>query len=281
MPSDRLLGFAQVDVFAETPYFGNPVAVVLDSEGVSDAAMARLARWTNLSETTFVRPPRHPEADYELRIFTPGGEIPFAGHPTLGSAHAWLEAGGRPRSSGALVQECRAGLVEVRRSGADLSFRAPALRRRGPLDDAHVHRIARGLCIDRARILAHSWVDNGPGWAAVRLASADEVLALEPDDQAMRDLMLGVVGPHPEGSPLRFEVRAFALPSGVREDPVTGSLQAGIAQWLIADGTAPRSYQAGQGARLRRRGVLTVRADGDDVWVGGRSVTCVRGTVRL
>ncbi|MFE1797195.1 PhzF family phenazine biosynthesis protein [Streptomyces sp. NPDC059517] len=272
--------FAQVDVFTEVPYLGNPVAVVLDGAGITDGDMARLARWTNLSETTFVVPPASDDADYGLRIFTPGGEIPFAGHPTLGSAHAWLEAGGTPKKPGRITQECGLGLVQVRLADDGLGFLAPALRRSGPLDDEHVERIARGLCVDRARIVGHQWVDNGPGWAAVRLASAAEVLALEPDEQHMGDLTLGVVGAHPEGSPVEFEVRAFALPQGVREDPVTGSLTAGIAQWLIGRGLAPRGFRVGQGARLGRQGVLTVQAEGQDIWVGGASVTCLRGTVR-
>ncbi|MEN3586370.1 PhzF family phenazine biosynthesis protein [Streptomyces sp. ZYX-F-203] len=277
----RARGFRQVDVFSDRPFLGNAVAVVLDGVGVSDEEMARLARWTQLSETTFVVPPSSDEADYGLRIFTPGGEIPFAGHPTLGSAHAWLEAGGAPRSPERIVQECPLGLIEVRRSAAGLRFRAPAPVRAGPLDSAHLDRIARGLGIDRERVVSHQWVDNGPGWAAVRLADAEEVLALEPDDRHMGDLMLGVVGAYPEGSPLAFEVRAFALPAGVREDPVTGSLHAGVAQWLVGTGAAPRRYDAGQGGRLGRRGVVSVEADGDDVWVGGHSVTCVRGTVEI
>lgn len=275
----RARRFAQVDVFTAVPYRGNPVAVVLDGDGIGDGDMARIARWTNLSETTFVVPPASDEADYGLRIFTPGGEIPFAGHPTLGSAHAWLEAGGTPRRPGRLTQSCGAGLVEVRTAGGGLGFRAPALRRSGPLDEAHLERIARGLRVDRARITGHQWVDNGPGWAAVRLATAAEVLALEPDDAHMGDLTLGVVGAHPDGSPEQFEVRAFALPQGVREDPVTGSLTAGLAQWLIGDGSAPRAFRVGQGARLGRQGVLTVEAVDGDIWVGGTSVTCVRGTV--
>ncbi|WP_340375325.1 PhzF family phenazine biosynthesis protein [Streptomyces sp. SS7] len=279
--SPRERPFAQVDVFSDTRYLGNPVAVVLDGDGVDERDMARLAAWTNLSETTFVVPPSSGEADYALRIFTPGGEIPFAGHPTLGTAHAWLEAGGVPRSPGTVVQECGAGLVPVRRSGTGLGFRAPRPRRTGPLDADHVDRIARALRVGRERIVAHQWVDNGPGWAAVRLASAAEVLALEPDDHHLRHLMLGVVGPHPPGAPLSFEVRAFGLPAGVREDPVTGSLHAGLAQWLIGDGTAPPAYRAGQGARLGRHGVVGVETQGEDIWVGGESVTCVRGTVHL
>lgn len=275
----RTRAFSQVDVFTDEPFLGNPVAVVLDGDGITDSDMARLANWTNLSETTFVVPPSSGEADYGLRIFTPGGEIPFAGHPTLGSAHAWLEAGGVPRSPGKIIQECPLGLIDVRRSDSGLSFRAPGLKRAGPLDSTHLDRIARGLAIGRERIVAHQWVDNGPGWAVVQLATAEGVLALEPDDRYMGDLMLGVVGAHPEGSPVAFEVRAFALPAGVREDPVTGSLHAGIAQWLIRTGAAPRRYRAGQGGRLRRQGVVTIEADDAEVWVGGRSLTCVRGTV--
>ncbi|MFJ4467373.1 PhzF family phenazine biosynthesis protein [Streptomyces sp. NPDC089424] len=278
-PSRRRRAFAQVDVFTEVPYRGNPVAVVLDGDGIRDQDMARIARWTNLSETTFVVPPPCDDADYGLRIFTPGGEIPFAGHPTLGSAHAWLEAGGTPKKPGQLTQSCGLGLVQVRLRDDGPAFLAPALRRSGPLDDAHLDRIARGLRVDRARIVGHQWVDNGPGWAAVQLASAQEVLALEPDEQHMRDLTLGVVGAYPDGSPEQFEVRAFALPQGVREDPVTGSLTAGLAQWLIGDGSAPRGFRVGQGARLGRQGVLTVEAQGQDIWVGGASVTCVRGTL--
>jgi len=274
--------FRQVDVFTDTPYLGNPVAVVLGADGVSGEQMQSFARWTNLSETTFVLPPRAAGADYLVRIFTPARELPFAGHPTLGSAHAWLQAGGTPKSGDAIVQECGIGLVDVRRSDAGLSFRAPELRRTGPVAEDHVERIASALGIARDRIVAHQWVDNGPGWAAVRLASAAEVLALEPDHAALRELMLGVVGAYPDGSELAFEVRGFAGAVGVPEDPVTGSLNAGIGQWLIGDGTASSSYRAGQGARVGRRGVITVRqAEGGEVWVGGDSVTCIRGTVTV
>lgn len=281
MVQPRSREFAQVDVFAAEPYRGNPVAVVLDGAGIPDEAMAQFAAWTNLSETTFVLPPTTPEADYRLRIFTPGAEIPFAGHPTLGSAHAWLEAGGVPNHPGLLVQECGAGLVELRHTDESAAFRAPELVRRGDLDEDHLARIARGLGIDRARIVAHHWVDNGPGWAAVLLGSAQEVLDLEPDDQHMRDLVLGVVGPYPPGSPQQFEVRAFAAPVGVKEDPVTGSLNAGLAQWLIGAGLAPADYRASQGTRVGRRGIVTVHSSGDEVWIGGRSTTCIRGAVHL
>jgi PhzF family phenazine biosynthesis protein len=273
--------FAQVDVFSQEPYLGNPVAVVLDGRDLTDASMQRFAAWTNLSETTFVLPPSSRDADYGLRIFTPAGELPFAGHPTLGSAHAWLEAGGVPRSADVVVQECPAGLITLRRSGGSLAFRAPERVRTGPLDAELVERIARGLGIDRRRVVGHQWVDNGPGWAAVQLASAEEVLALEPDDRHLADLMVGVIGAYPDDAPLRYEVRVFAAPGGIREDPVTGSFNAGVAQWLIGAGAAPSAYRAGQGARVGRQGVVSVESAGDDVWVEGASVTCIRGEVEL
>jgi PhzF family phenazine biosynthesis protein len=251
------------------------------ADGLSTDQCRALAQEFGFSETTFPGSRVLAGAEYSTRIFTPGSEIPFAGHPTLGSAHAWLAAGGRPKDDD-VVQECGLGLVTLRRSGSTLSFRAPALRRSGPLDEEHVRRITSALRIDRARIVAHQWVDNGPGWAAVRLATAGEVLALEPDDVLLRELMVGVVGPYPADSPRQFEVRAFAGPVGVPEDPVTGSLNAGIGQWLIADGTAPRAYLAGQGARVGRRGVVTVESDdAGDVWVGGSATTCITGTVEI
>jgi PhzF family phenazine biosynthesis protein len=277
----RARAFAQVDVFGAEPYLGNPVAVVLDGTDLSDDAMAAFARWTNLSETTFLLPPTTPEADYRLRIFTPGAEIPFAGHPTLGSAHAWLTSGGRPRRAGRLVQECALGLIELRWGAEAISFQAPPPVRTGPLDEDLLARIAQGLRIDRSEIVAHQWVDNGPGWAAVQLGTAAEVLALEPDDALMGDLMVGVVGAHPQGAPEQFELRAFCARIGVREDPVTGSLNAGVAQWLIGSGAAPTSYRAAQGSRVGRRGSISVRQEDGEIWVGGTSVTCITGEVRL
>jgi PhzF family phenazine biosynthesis protein len=273
--------FAQVDVFSATPYYGNPVAVVLDGDGLTDEAMQQFAAWTNLSETTFVVPPSSPDADYGLRIFTPGRELPFAGHPTLGSAHAWLEAGGAPAAADVVVQECPIGLVELRRSAEGLSFRAPQLLRDGPLDEGLLERIALGLRIAREEIIDHQWADNGPGWAAVRLASAEDVLSLQPDDTHMRGLMVGAAGPYPDGSEHQFEVRVFAGPVGVPEDPVTGSFNAGLAQWMIPAGTAPPSYTASQGTCVGRRGVVRVEAREDGMWVGGASVTCIRGHVEL
>ncbi|WP_148572742.1 PhzF family phenazine biosynthesis protein [Nocardioides caldifontis] len=273
--------FAQVDVFASGPYTGNPVAVVLDAEGLDDAAMAAFARWTNLSETTFVLPPQDEAADYRLRIFTPGGELPFAGHPTLGSAHAWLEHGGVARTPGRVVQECGVGLVELRVESGALAFAAPERRRTGPLDDALLDRAAGILSVPRADIVDHQWVDNGPGWLAVRLTSAQQVLDVEPDPVALGDLMLGVVGFYPDGSEHLVEVRALCGDIGVIEDPVTGSLNAGLAQWLIGNGAAPPSYTASQGLRVGRRGVVRVSSEGDEIWVGGTTLTCIAGTVTL
>jgi PhzF family phenazine biosynthesis protein len=277
----RTRAFAQVDVFGAEPYLGNPVAVVLDGTDLDDAAMAGFARWTNLSETTFVLPATTAEADYRLRIFTPGGELPFAGHPTLGSAHAWLTTGGSPRRPGVLVQECALGLVELRVTDAGISFKAPPRVRTGPLDEELLARIVAGLRIDPGAVVAHEWVDNGPGWAAVQLATAAEVLALEPEDAGMAGLTVGVVGAHPAGAPEQFEVRAFCAPIGVREDPVTGSLNASIAQWLISTGAAPASYRAAQGSRVGRRGIVSIRQEDGDVWVGGASTTCIAGEVQL
>jgi PhzF family phenazine biosynthesis protein len=272
--------FAQVDVFTTEPYFGNPVAVVLDGDGLSEEAMQRFAHWTNLSETTFVLPPESREADYRVRIFTPGRELPFAGHPTLGTCHAWLEAGGVPRPDGAIVQECGAGLVSIRRSEVGLSFAAPPLVRSGPVDDELVERLARMLGIERAHMTDTQWVDNGPGWVAVLLDDPQAVLALEP---SYDELDVGVVAPYPPGSPEAFEVRAFTYKAGaIEEDPVTGSLNASLAQWLLATGRASAPYIARQGTALGRAGRVHVAQDADGtVWVGGGTVSCVRGRVDL
>lgn len=278
----RSYDFAQVDVFSATPCLGNPVAVVLDAVEVPDEVMQRLARWTNLSETTFVLPASDPDADYRLRIFAPGGELPFAGHPTLGSAAAWLAAGGVPAAADVIVQECGAGLVRIRRDEDALAFAAPPILRSGALDDEHVRRIAAGFGIPREAIVEHQWVDNGPGWAVVRLSTAEEVLALEPDLSVLSDEMVGAVGAHPEGSPHAIEIRAFAPRLGIAEDPVTGSLNAGVGQWLTASGTLPAQYTASQGARLGRAGEIAVTADdAGQVWVGGPTTVAIRGTITL
>lgn len=276
--------FAQVDVFGAQPVRGNAVAVVLDAEDLSDGDMAAFARWTNLSETTYVLPPTDPSADYQLRIFTPGGELPFAGHPTLGSAHAWLEAGGRPRGTG-LVQECAAGLVGLRRDGARLFFAAPPRSRTGPVDDATRAEVTAALGLAPDEVLAAEWVAVGPQWMALRLASAERVLELTPDAAALGDHEVGVVGPYADGHPddpaVALEVRAFAPGDGVPEDPVTGSLNAGLAQWLRAEDLVGPSYVAAQGTAMRRAGRVHVVDDGEQIWVGGVSDTVVAGTVNL
>ena len=273
--------FTQVDVFTDTPLLGNPLAVVHAAQGLSDEQMAAFARWTNLSETTFLLPPTDPAADYRVRIFTPHRELPFAGHPTLGSCHAWLEAGGVARAADEVVQQCAAGLIRVRRHGARLAFAAPPRLRTGPLEDELLARISAALSLRRADILDHQWVDNGPGWSAIRLASADAVLALQPDWAALRGIKLGVVGAHAAGHDAQFEVRALIGEGQGFEDPVTGSLNAGLAQWLIGSGIAPEAYVAAQGARLARAGRVHIVREADTIWVGGSSVSCVRGEVSL
>lgn len=282
--------FMQVDVFTAEPYLGNPLAVVLDGQGLTTAQMQAFTDWTNLSEATFVLPPSHPQADYDVRIFGVGRELPFAGHPTLGTCHAWLQAGGVPKGED-VVQSCGVGLVKIRRAETRLAFAAPALRRSGPLSEADVVLIARGLGVARSDILHHAWCDNGPGWRSVMLGSAAQVLALTPDAQVLQGLDIGVVGPRGkvgvvaahEGGDAQFEVRAFfPTQNGLSEDPVTGSLNAALGQWLIGAGLAPAQYVASQGTALGRAGRVHVQRDADcQVWVGGDTVTCISGQVRL
>jgi len=274
--------FAQVDVFTEVPYRGNPVAVVLAADGLGDDEMQRFAQWANLSETTFVLAPQAAGADYRVRIFTTARELPFAGHPTLGTGHAWLEAGGTPRRAGEIVQECGAGLVTVRQTEAGLAFAAPPLLREGPVDEPLARRIADVLQISCDDIVDLQWADNGPGWVAVLLASADAVLAVRPGDPG--DLHIGIAGPYPPGSPAALEVRAlFSKGAGSwAEDPVTGSLNASLGQWLLATGRVSAPYVASQGTVLGRRGRVHVsRDDAGQVWVGGGTVTCITGSVAL
>jgi PhzF family phenazine biosynthesis protein len=273
--------FAQVDVFTSVPYLGNPLAVVVDGTGLTTAQMQHIAHWTNLSETTFLLPPAHADADYAVRIFTPTAELPFAGHPTLGSCHAWLEAGGTPRHTDRVVQECGIGLVTIeRRADGSLAFAAPALLRSGPPTDGDLDLAIRALGISRDDVVDAAWIDNGPGWLGILLRSADEVLALQPSHCA---LDLGVVGPYPDGHDVAYEVRAF-FPVGdaSREDPVTGSLHASAAQWMIGSGRARPPYEATQGARLGRAGRVSITVDEHGhVWVGGRVVSCVTGVIDL
>lgn len=272
--------FRQVDVFSSEPYFGNPVVVVLNADGIPTDAMQRFANWTNLSETTFVLPPTSSDADYRVRIFTPTLELPFAGHPTLGTCHAWLERGGRPRRGPEVIQECAAGLIPVRRTADGLAFAAPPLRRSGPVEAPLVDDIAGVLGIGRDEIVDAQWADNGPGWVAVMLQSAEAVLALRP---TFTKLDLGVVGAYPAGSPAAFEVRAFFPKDGVLvEDPVTGSLNASLAEWLLRTGRATAPYVVSQGGVLGRAGRVHITRDGEGtIWVGGGTVTCVAGEVAI
>jgi PhzF family phenazine biosynthesis protein len=281
--------FAQVDVFTATPYLGNPVAVVLDGTGLSTQDMQAFTDWTNLSEATFVLPPTQPEADYALRIFCPGRELPFAGHPTLGSCHAWLDAGGVPQGA-EVVQECAVGLVRIRLDGQRLAFAAPPLRRSGALPEDEVLRIAHGLGVTRQDILHHAWCDNGPQWRGVMLASSEQVLALKPNAQILAGMEVGVIAPldkpllrGPDDLAEAFEVRAF-FPgnAGLTEDPVTGSLNAALGQWLIGAGLAPAHYVARQGTAMGRAGRVHVQLDEQgQVWVGGESVVCIQGHVTI
>ena len=267
-------------MFTKTPYTGNPVAVVHDADGLSTEQMQRFANWMNFSETTFVLPPRSREADYRVRIFTPVLELPFAGHPTLGTCHAWLEAGGGQRNPAAVVQECDAGLVAVRQTRDGLAFAAPPLVREGPVDELTIELICDLLRLDRSEVVDAQWVDNGPGWVAVLLDSAQKVLDLHP---GYAELDLGVVGPHPAGSAEAFEVRAFFPKDGALvEDPVTGSLNASLAGWLIDSGRVNAPYVVVQGTALGRSGRVHISPDDDGtIWVGGGTVTCVSGQVAL
>jgi PhzF family phenazine biosynthesis protein len=273
-------GYQEVDVFTTTPYRGNPVAVVLDADGLDTDEMHRFAHWTNLSETTFVLPPTDPEADYQVRIFTPVAELPFAGHPTLGTCHAWLDAGHAPRDGGRIVQQCAAGLVPVRRTGDGLAFAAPPLLRSGPVEEGVLAEIAAALGIERAAIIDAEWADNGPGWIALLLESAAGVLAVRPG-YVGHDV--GLVGPHAAGGPEAFELRAFFPKDGATvEDPVTGSLNASVAEWLVRTGRATAPYVARQGTALGRAGRVHISADADGrIWVGGGTITCVRGRVEI
>jgi len=308
--------FKQIDVFTPTPYYGNPLAVVLDGAGLSDEAMQRFAAWTNLSETTFLLPPsnagRAGGADYQVRIFTPGGELPFAGHPTLGSCHAWLEAGGLPQRAGRIVQECKVGLVQLRRDETQagrLLFAAPPLQR-SATSPKLLAQIATALGLKAEQIQAAQLLDNGPVWLGLLLDSPQTVLSLIPDHLMLKNLghKVGIIGiesaqpaisliarsnrearaftetTHPPMRPAApvIEVRAFAAPLGINEDPVTGSLNAALAQWLIAEGLAPERYIATQGTCLNRAGQVHIERDAlGQVWVGGDAVTCVDGRVVL
>ena len=271
--------FTQVDVFATREFTGNPLAVVHDAAGLDDASLAAIARWTNLSETTFLLPPTSPDADYRVRIFTGGGELPFAGHPTLGSCHAWLEAGGRPARE-IVMQECGVGLVPVRPDAGRLAFAAPPLLRSGPVDAALASRVLAALGCAPADVRDLAWIDNGPGWVGVLLHSGRAVLDVHPDPARMAGLKVALAGPADAGADHDLEVRAFFCPDEtVLEDPVTGSANAGLAVWLIDAGVLPPRYVARQGTCVGADGRVEVERIGADTWVGGAVRTIVRGTI--
>jgi PhzF family phenazine biosynthesis protein len=273
--------FSQVDVFGSRPLSGNPLAVVHAANGLTGEQMQSLARWTGLSETTFLLPPADPAADYHVRIFTPGGELPFAGHPTLGSAHAWLQAGGQPKTAGEVVQECGVGLVRLRLRDGQWAFAAPEVRKR-PVEPDTLAAVMAALGVSAGQVLRSQWLDNGPHWLALQLDSAATVLALEPDHAALRTLAkVGVVGAHPTGSDAAFEVRAFVAMVGIPEDPVTGSLNASLAQWLIAEGIAPLRYVAAQGQCVGASGRVFLQQEGGTTWVGGQCATVIHGEITL
>ncbi|UVL85907.1 PhzF family phenazine biosynthesis protein [Pseudomonas sp. B21-028] len=279
----RRFDFKQLDVFSDVPLKGNPLAVVLGADGLSDEQMIAFANWTNLSETTFLLAPQHPEADYRVRIFSTSTELPFAGHPTLGSCHAWLEAGGMPKGR-EIVQECGVGLVRIRRNEHGLAFLAPPLLKSGPLDVDLLERVRSGLRLPAEAIVDAQWVDNGAGWLALMLKDRQQVLALKPDYHQLLDLAVGVIAPwNPDvdGDEAQFEVRGFIAGDGMPEDPATGSLNAGLAQWMLGKGLAPSSYVVSQGLTMGRAGRIHVERIAEDVWIGGAVVTCINGSLSL
>ena len=273
--------FTQVDVFTASALLGNPLAVVHGADALDDERMQAFARWTNLSETTFLLAPTDPDADYRVRIFTPGGELPFAGHPTLGSCHAWRERGGRSKVAGQVVQQCAVGLVRIKLDAAGAAFAAPPLAR-AEVDAEELDAVLAALGTDHGRLVAAQFLKNGPNWLSLELDSAATVLALEPDAARMkRFASVGVVGAHPAGSECAYEVRGFIGRPALYEDPVTGSLNAGLGEWLIGSGRAPERYLAAQGTRLGRAGRVRIAREGTTIWVGGDTVTCIRGDVEL
>jgi len=275
--------FKQLDVFSRVALKGNPLAVVFGADSLSDQQMADFANWTNLSETTFLLTPRDPRADYRVRIFTTLTELPFAGHPTLGSCYAWLQAGGIPKGE-EIIQECEIGLVRIRRQGDELAFIAPPLLRAGTVDAPLLERVRLGLGLEPGAIVRSQWVDNGAGWLAVMLADRDQVLALQPDYSQLLGLAVGVIAPCDGGRDdvdTQFEVRAFIAGDGAQEDPATGSLNAGLAQWLLGEGLAPERYVVSQGTAIGRAGRIRVERQGTEIWMGGAVSVCIDGRVQL
>ncbi|PHN24842.1 PhzF family phenazine biosynthesis protein [Pseudomonas sp. ICMP 460] len=278
-----IFDFKQLDVFSRVALKGNPLAVVLGADSLTDQQMADFANWTNLSETTFLLTPRDPRADYRVRIFTTLKELPFAGHPTLGSCHAWLQAGGLAQGE-EIIQECDIGLVRIRREGDELAFIAPPLLRTGSLEAPLLARVCLALGLAPEAIVRSQWVDNGAGWLAVMLADRDQVLGLRPDYSQLHGLAVGVIAPcDPERDAVdaHFEVRAFIAGDGAQEDPATGSLNAGVAQWLLAEGLAPEAYVVSQGTAIGRAGRIRVQREGEEIWIGGAVAVCIEGRLQL
>lgn len=272
--------FQLVDVFGEGPFSGNPLAVIALDADRDTTELQAITRWLNLSETAFLLPPGDPGADYRVRIFTLDRELPFAGHPTLGSAHAWLANGGVPRRADRLVQECGAGLIDVRRSTDSLAFAGPPLIRSGPVEPKQLAEACAVLGITINDVIAAQWIDNGPGWLGIQLADAAAVIAVEPARSHPSRIDIGLVGLHPAGSPFAYEVRAiFSDPyGGIIEDPVTGSLNASVADWMLSAGHVTAPYTATQGCRLGRSGRIGIEHEaGGPVWVGGKTVTLFSG----
>lgn len=278
--------FRQVDVFGHTPFSGNPVAVVADADDLTDDQMKAVSRWTNLSECTFLLAPASPEADYRLRIFSLDHELPFAGHPTLGSARAWLDLGGSPQNSGEIIQECGMGLVRLRHSGDRLAFQAPPLRRSGPVDPTYREQLRRTLRLSEDQMLDAEWTDNGPGWVTVLVDSTETLYGITPDPEVIEGPELKHIGAAaltPQGAETALEVRGFFCDDtgAFREDPVTGSLNASTAQWLTSSERISAPYTAGQGSALQRDGRIHIDADDQGLWVGGSTAVAVSGTINL
>ena len=276
--------YKTVDVFTQEAFSGNPLAVIFDADGLSTEEMQHITRWMNLSESVFLQKPSHPDADYKVRIFTLTGELPFAGHPTIGSCHAWLENGGKQKDHNFIIQECGAGLIKINKEDSMLSFAAPPITRSGEVSDSDLKMACRILGIARSDIKASNWIDNGPGWMGILLQSAEQVLNLKPKPNPQDHFDLGVIGAYPENSESQFELRAlFNNQNGTLvEDPVTGSLNASAAQWLMNSGYAPNSYIASQGTCMQRKGQVYLSKDNEAmVWVGGQACTRVDGVIHL
>ena len=274
--------FKQVDVFSSAPFMGNPVAVIFEADNLTSEQMQNIARWTNLSETTFLQKPINNKADYKVRIFTPNGELPFAGHPTLGTAHAWSENGGVSQDKNFLFQECESGLIKIKKNNGKLYFEAPATKRTGEIESEYPEQIVDSFGIKRSEVLSSQWVDNGPGWAVVQLESADNVLQLRPDLSKIPNAMVGAIGNYPSGSKFKYEMRTFAPAAGVSEDPVCGSMNASVAQWLHLNGETQGSYSVSQGSVIGRAGEIDILIDENGaIWVGGKTTTLFDGTANF